>query len=184
MFTNKGIIDKASRIILESATPEHAQLLYDIFMGINTQKYSPVSKVSVPELAERLNGAGRNFSEQASVYRYFGKIESNPFGTFVVKNIDWEARNAEIGFSLLDAWQGQGFGSALVYKCVGKIFAESVIDTVWATVSVTNEACRKLMHSLGFNDCGLYKETFVINGEPVQQILYQMSRLQARDLFP
>lgn len=174
----------AEHIRLVSATIEHAQLLFDIFTGTNTQKYSPVAKTSVPELSERLKQAGRTFSEQAPFYRFFGEYNATLFGTFTVKNIQWENGEAEIGFSLLDQWQGQGLGSALVYKCVTKVFAESYIQQIWATVSNTNEPCQRLMRSLQFENCGFYKETFMVNGELTPQILYRMNRKQVHCLLP
>lgn len=173
----------ADRIRLINATAEHAQLLFDIFTGMNTQKYSPVTKTSVDGLAERLKQAGSVFSEHALFYRFFGEYNTVLFGTFIVKNVTWEKQEAEIGFSLLDRWQGQGLGSALVYKCVSIVFTESTIEQLWATVSVTNDVCQRLMQSLGFDNCGFYKEPFIINGEPVNQTLYQMNRKQASALL-
>lgn len=169
----------AECISLVPATAEHAPLLYAIFTGAGTQKYSPVSPTSVAELADRLRRNGTSFSEHAPFYRFFGSFEENLFGSFVAKNIDRKERSAEIGFSLLDAWQGRGLGTALVYKCVEKTFKESEFERLWATVSVTNDACNRLMRRLGFADCGLYHETFLIQGEPVRQTLYQMERGEA-----
>lgn len=111
-----------------------------------------------------------------------GELDATPFGTFVVKNIDWDGGKAETGFCLLDAWQGRGLGSALVYKCIAKLFAEAILDHTWATVSVTNAAGNRLMQRLGFDDGGICKEVFLIQGEPVRQRVYRMSRDQARAL--
>ncbi|MCD8349008.1 MAG: GNAT family N-acetyltransferase [Planctomycetaceae bacterium] len=178
MASIERIRKTAERMHLVHATADHAQLLYDIFTGPNTQKYSPVSKTSVAELAMRLRHSGGVLSEHAQFYRFFGEYNTVLFGTFVVKNIVWDRLEAEIGFSLLDAWQGMGLGTALVYKCIAKVFAESPIEQIWATVSVTNEACRHLMESLRFKDCGLYEKLFLINGTPTPQNLYTMNRQQ------
>lgn len=179
----ESIRKTVKKIRLVNATVEHAQLLFDIFTGTNTQKYSPVFNTSVPELADRLKRVGRAFSEQAPIYRFFGEYKATLFGTFVMKNIMWDNQEAEIGFSLLDRWQGQGLGSALVYKCIARIFTDSTTEQIWATVSITNEACQRLMQSPGFDKCGFYKEVFIINGNPVRQILYRMNRKQAGDLL-
>lgn len=173
----------AGRIRLVNATADHAKLLHDIFTGANTRKYSPVSNPSVSELAGRLRRSGAAFSDKAALYRFFGEIDGVLFGTFVVKNIDWENGEAEIGFSLLEAWQGRGLGTALVYKCLAKLFDESPLERVWATASVTNEASNRLMRSIGFDDCGLYGEAFLINGKRVKQRLYRMHRERAAGLF-
>ena len=177
------IKETAKRIRLINATPEHAQLLFEIFSGVNTRAYSPVSMASVDELAARLEKSGSSFSEQSLFYRFFGEYNGAFFGTFIVKNIEWRDKKAEIGFCLLDEWQGQGLGSALVYNCVSKIFNESAIEWIWATVSVTNQSCQRLMQSLGFKNSGLYKDPFLINGELVSQTLFQMNREQADSLF-
>lgn len=170
---------KAHRVKLVNAGPEHAGLLHEIFTGANTQKYSPVGRASVGELARRLAHAGNAFSEKALFYRFFGEFDGELFGTFILKNIDWRNREGEIGFSLLERSQGLGLGSALVYKCVSKVLEESGIEYLWATVSVTNEASNKLMRRIGFASCGFRKEEFLINGKPVRQIFYEMTRAQA-----
>ena len=180
MPTIGHIGEKAEHITLVNAAPGHAQLLYDIFMGAGTRKYSPVGKTSVPELAERLAQGGEAFSGRAAFYRLFGEFDSVLFGTFIMKNIDWEGGEAEIGFSLLDQWQGQGLGAALVYKSVAKVFAESTMESVWATVSVTNAACIGLMRSLGFSHCDFYQRAFFINGASIPQLLYRMNRKDFR----
>ena len=174
---------KAEGINLVNATAKHAKLLYDIFTGFNIQRYSPVGKVSVDDLAQSLGEAGRAFSDRAAFYRFFGDIDRVMFGTFVLKDIDWENREGEIGFSLFDKWQGQGLGSALVYKSLVKIFQESEIDRIWGTVSINNEACKKMMQRIGFRDCGFYGERFFIDGEWVRQIVYRMNRKQANHLL-
>lgn len=178
MEQRRRITETANHIRLIPATAEHAPVLFAIFNGVNTAKYSPVSKTSVEELAVRLGESGGNFTEQARFYRFFGEYHSTIFGTFIVKSIDWHKQEAEIGFSLLDAWQGQGLGSALVYSCVSKMFAESTFEQLWATVSVTNVACQRLMRSLGFSEYGLYKEPFHIKGTFVDQTLYRIRREQ------
>ncbi len=167
---------KAGHITLVNATPDHAPLLHAIFAGENVRKYSPVSRQSVAELARYLRQSGADFSTPALFYRFFGQTGTTLFGTIVVKNLDGENREAEIGFSLLDEWQGRGFGPALVYRCLGKIFAESDLQSIWATVSIGNRACIALMESLGFDNAGPYHRSFLINGMPVQQILYRMNR--------
>lgn len=172
----EAIRKTAESITLVPATSEHAQLLHTIFTGRNTRKYGPVSRTSVAALARSLAQSGKDFSEKALFYRIFGQTDGDLFGSVVFKNIDWEEREAEIGFSLLDSFQGRGLGSALVHKCVMKLFRESPIERLWATVSVGNAACRRLMRSLQFDECGFYKEEFLINGELVSQILYRMSR--------
>lgn len=175
MSVPESIMKTAARIDLVSARPEHAALLHAILTGPNTRKYSPVGRTTVPELARRLALGGTLFSERAPFYRFFGGIDGALFGTCIVKNIDWEKREAEIGFSLLDEWQGRGLGSALVHKCTALVFAESVIDSLWATASVTNEASRRLMRRVGFEECGLYERDFLIGGKPVAQMVYRIS---------
>ena len=174
----ESIKKMAERITLVHATEAHAELLHKIFTGANTRKYSPVHNQSIGTLAEHLRRTGTGFSEKAPHYRLFGEADGILFGTFIVKNIEWDRRRAEAGFSLLDAWQGRGWGRALVYKALLAVFSEPHIDELWATVSVTNTACNSLMHRLGFTFCGPYHEAFRIQGVPVRQNLYQITREQ------
>lgn len=176
MSALEKIKEKAKAIILVNAAPDHAELLYAMFTGENTLRYSPVAETSVEKLAERLTQSGKAFMEKARFYRFFGKIGNTVFGTFVLKNIEWKNRKAEIGFCLLDVWQGRGLGSALVFKCVDKVFTEAGIDHLWATVSETNDVCRMLMRRIGFVDNGLHNESFIVNGKLTPQILYTLDR--------
>lgn len=182
MPDREAIEKLAERITLVNASPAHAQLLYDMFSGANTQKYNPVSVTSVARLARQLGQSGNTLSREAPFYRFFGRIDGVFFGTFVVKSLDWKNKKAEIGFCLLDAWQGRGLGTALVYKCVSKVFEESALDCLWATAHIANEASKRLMRRIGFDDCGLYDQELLIQGSPVPHILYQTTREQVRSL--
>ena len=179
----ESIAKQAERITLVKAVPEHAELLCRIFSGVNAQKYNPITEISVEELARSLEQSGSAFSERALFYRLFGAVDDVLFGTFIIKNIAWRKKTGEIGFSLLDEWQGRGLGSALVYKCVLNIFRQTELDSIWATVSQANEASKKIMQRLGFADCGFYKEKFLIKAKPVAQVVYKLNRQQARELF-
>lgn len=183
MSETSDIRATAAHITLVHAAPEHAALLHAIFTGANTRKYSPVGTTTPAELARRLAQGGERFSERAPFYRFFGEVDGLLFGTYIAKRIDWERREAEIGFSLLDEWQGRGLGTALVYKCTAKVFAESELNSLWATVSVTNEASRRLMRRLGFEESGLHGTDFLIGGKPVPQMVYRMDRARAVRLF-
>ncbi len=167
---------KAASIQIVNGKAEHARLLHTIFAGVNTRKYSPVSGSSLTALAQHLESSGTAFVGRAPHYRVFGQSDAKLFGTFILKNIDWKAKTGEIGFSLLDECQGQGLGPALVYACVQKIFADSILNELWATVSENNYACQKLMDRVGLRSCGQYREAFRIQGKMVPQLVYRLSR--------
>ena len=174
--------ENAERITLVHAASEHAQLLYDIFTGTNTQKYSPVGETTVNDVARCLGRSGKSFAEKAPFYRVFGKADNVLFGTCILKTIDWDAGEAEIGFSLLQEWQGKGLGTALVYKYVTRVFEGPEIGLLWGTVSETNQTCKRLMRRLGFVDCGFYIDAFPIQGRLVRQVLFVLSRERAAAL--
>ncbi len=176
MPTLEWIRQTAAAITLVSALPDHAELLYAMFTGENTRRYSPVTKTSVERLAKHLGKSGKDFSEKAPYYRFFGRREDDFFGTCIFKNIDWQNNEAEIGFCLLDQWHGQGLGPALVLKCINKVFAETEIGNLWATVAENNTVCRKMLYRLGFKEHGYYPKTFLVNNIPTSQMLYRIAR--------
>jgi RimJ/RimL family protein N-acetyltransferase len=55
---------------------------------------------------------------------------------------------------------------------VDRIFAETGLDSLWATTSIDNLPAQKVLQKAGFIFQGEYPESFIINAVPVKQHHY------------
>jgi ribosomal-protein-alanine N-acetyltransferase len=83
---------------------------------------------------------------------------------------------SEIGYMLSESHQGRGLGTAAVSLFVAKIFRESSLDRLFATISVENAASIRLVTRLGFTREGLLREHFLIEGRRVDELVYGILR--------
>lgn len=163
-----------TNIQLVFARREHAAVLKEIFSGKAMQAFSPVGSMSVGELSEQLAYSGRDFSKPASFYRLFARYNDQWIGSLIFKNI--EDHRAEVGFGLLDHWQGQGLGPQLLAQCLELLFSESSIQHLWATVSHDNIPCQKTLEKNGFQRDPDQRRVFFIQERLVQQYVYVLER--------
>jgi len=163
-------------IELVFGTPAHAEILYRIFHGEQMRKHSPVSDLSVEQLRERLSRSGPSFHERAEFYRLFAAVGGEIFGTFVLKNIDWNAKSGEIGFGLLEGRQGRGLATGMARKCMQEIFSRTDLYSLWATTSYDNIAAQRVLVKSGFLCQGDYPEAFIINSISVPQYHYTVNK--------
>ncbi len=165
---------QARQLRLLPASPDHAEVLYRIFTGYHMRQHNPVTVQPVATLRKRLETAGHPLAYQAPFYRWFAEYDGEVIGTFTLKNVKWWKGSGEIGYGLLDDFQGQGWGKALVWKSVNHLLTHTSLQKLWATVSVPNTASWHILEGLGFQRTKILDKPFIILGKPVPQYLYEL----------
>jgi ribosomal-protein-alanine N-acetyltransferase len=78
----------------------------------------------------------------------------------------------EIGYGLAESHQGKGIATAAVRLLVEKIFRKTNLRRLLAYVHEENIASCRVLEKLGFQEEGVLREHYVINGTAVNEILY------------
>lgn len=79
---------------------------------------------------------------------------------------------AELGYGIGTAFRGRGLATQAVKQFVTNAFAQTPLRKITALVHEQNLASQRVLEKVGFIREGLLREHFLINGEPVNEILY------------
>ncbi len=79
---------------------------------------------------------------------------------------------SEIGYDVGQEFQGRGIGTEAIIHLVAKIFTETSIRRLLAYVAEGNVPSRKLLERVGFQQEGIFREHFIINGKATDEVIY------------
>lgn len=137
-------------------------------------RHNPLKPMSDDEIARTLQDEGADLAElgKHETFRWFIWLDEQMVGSVSLKNISHSMGYGEIGYGIGACYQGKGIGTAGVRLAVEKIFSESGLRKLIAYVHEENQASRRLLEKLGFQEEGLLREHYLINGVPVNEVLY------------
>lgn len=98
-----------------------------------------------------------------------------------------DSRQAEIGFSLAQQYQGQGYGSEAVDRLLGYLFQDLWVHRVRAFCLVENKASARLLDRVGMRREGLQRESYWHRDRWVDEFAYAILRdewLERHSLLP
>ena len=137
-------------------------------------RFNPLKEMSRDEIAKKLQGEGSDLSclEKHESFCWFVSVAGQAVGAVSLKSISHSMCYGEIGYSIAESHHGKGIATAAVRLMVNKIFSESKLRRLIAYVHEENQASRRVLEKLGFQEEGLLRDHYVINGSPVNEALY------------
>ena len=141
-------------------------------------RHNPLESRRAEEIAHLLGAEGTNLAalERFANYRWFVVLNGEPVGTVSLKNISHSMGYAEIGYGIAQSHHGKGIATTAVGLLVEKVFRETPLRRLMAFVHVENQASRRVLQNLGFREEGLLREHYVIQNQPVDEVLYGLLR--------
>jgi RimJ/RimL family protein N-acetyltransferase len=97
-------------------------------------------------------------------------------GDCAIKVAEQDARQAEIGFTLSRAYQGQGYASEAVSRLLDYLFVDLRLHRVVAITDCENEASVALLERLGMRREGHFIENVWFKGRWGDEYLYAILR--------
>lgn len=137
-------------------------------------RHNPLQTMSDEEIAKMLHAEGSDLSslKRHESFRWFISLDGQVVGALSLKNISHSMGYGEIGYGISESHQGKGITTSALRFLIDKIFTESPLRRLLAYVHEENHASRRVLEKLGFQEEGLLREHYVINGVPVNEILY------------
>ncbi|GEQ98244.1 N-acetyltransferase [Iodidimonas gelatinilytica] len=83
-------------------------------------------------------------------------------------------QQAEIGYRLLDEFQGRGMAGEAVGIMVDHLFGDHGLHRLVATIAAPNRASSRLVEALGFRREGIFKKSFLCYGEWLDDHYYAL----------
>lgn len=163
---------------LIAALPQHAAAWVQWRGEAASQRFNPLLPLATEELASRLSGYySSDLRDRARTeYRWMVTLGDELIGTVAAMNPSWSMGHIEIGYMLAASHHRRGLGTRVVALLVDKLFRETELHRVFATVSVENVASLKLLERLGFIREGVLREHYLIQGRRVDEVLYGLLR--------
>ncbi|HKV91157.1 MAG TPA: GNAT family protein [Candidatus Angelobacter sp.] len=137
-------------------------------------RHNPLKEMTEDEIAKMLETEGTDLSDlkKYESYRWFVDADGEVAGSLSLKNISHAMGYGEIGYGFAESHHGKGIATAAVRLLVEKIFHETNLRKLLAYVHEENVASCRVLEKVGFQEEGLLREHYVINGVPVNEVLY------------
>ncbi len=143
------------------------------------RRCNPFAATDASMLAQRIRAGSRPMRDAAlpeppgSILR-FARVEATGE---VVAQVNLHAinammKNAEIGYQVDEAHQGRGYATEMVRSFIDDVFRETDLRKLIAYVAEENVASRRVLEKLGFQAEGLLREHYLIEGRPVNEVVF------------
>ena len=143
-------------------------------------RHNPLKQLTEIEVEKMLTAESADLSQvgkkigKAESFRWFIAADSEVVGTMSLKNISHSMGYGELGYGIAESHHGKGIATAALRLLIDKIFAETNLRRLQAFVHEENQASRRVLEKLGFQEEGLLREHYLINGTPVNEVLYAL----------
>lgn len=139
-------------------------------------KYNPTAEMNETQIAERLRREAGDFSAltDGKDIRWFVVREGSPVGTIGLEKIDTRMKSAMFGYQIGEEFSGKGLGSIIVKEFVHRLFANTDIERLTATVHHEHLASQRLLEKTGFKREGLLRQYLILNGKRADYFIYSI----------
>ena len=170
--------DDIDAVRLVPIRAEHAARWREWREQASSQRFNPLLHFSVEQLTRRiLTTCTSDLADRTrSEYRWVVEFRGELIGTVATEQPSWRMGYAEIGYMMSETHHGRGFGTRAVALFVEKLFRETELHRLFASIAYDNIASRRLIERLGFVREGRLRQHYVIQNRRVDEIVYGLLR--------
>jgi [ribosomal protein S5]-alanine N-acetyltransferase len=161
-----------------SSDPNLAEFFYKNRQDPVTIRYNPLTPSTVDELRVRLTKACSDLSKfaESESFLWFINCDNETVGSVSLHSIDKKMLTAEIGYTLAASARGRGIATWAVRELTKNVFTQTPIRKLTAYVHEENIASYRVLEKSGYKREGFLREHFLVNGSPVNEILFGILR--------
>jgi len=159
---------------LRMIVPDDAEDLFAIFGDPEVMRYWSTPALEDLEVARDLAREIQHCFDSRSLFQW-GLVrpeDDRVIGTGTLSNLDVQNRRAEMGYALARAEWGRGVMSRVLPVLVRFGFETLDLHRIEADVDPRNPASIRLLERLGFKQEGCRRESYILNGEIQDAVLY------------
>jgi len=144
------------------------------------RKYNPVEELSLESIHAKCATSHADFADfnNAELFFWLLKADEKIVGSISLRNINRRMLTAEIGYGIAAEARGNGYATEAVRLVTQKAFTDSPLRKLIAYVHQNNLASRRLLKKVGYRPEGVLREHYIVNGMPVNEIIYGILRQQ------
>ncbi|KAB2880145.1 GNAT family N-acetyltransferase [bacterium] len=178
--SNLQELSSVFRVRLRDPGSSDASLIFRWRNENALQAHQPLVYLSLDHIQSDIEKTSNNNLPNYARDRFQWIIErlsdSEPLGWMTLSIRTWEHQIGEIGYSISEAYHGQGYGFEALQIMLQKAFCEAHLYRVEAKCSVENPASYKLLEKVGFKKEGILREYFNIRGKRYDHFMYSVLR--------
>ncbi|WP_373976462.1 GNAT family N-acetyltransferase [Chitinibacter sp. SCUT-21] len=159
-------------MILRVANEQDAEFLLRLRSDPAALQYMPLMKLDLPAIQARITAAAQqvNCQDNAELMMIV-EVDGRAIGMVGANQRSPMMQYAEVSYSLLPQYQGQGLASRALGIWVTQLFAAGY-RRLGATISALNRPSLALAERIGFVREGVLRAHFVIGGQAQDQVIY------------
>jgi len=164
----------AGPFALRMIGPDDAEDLFAIFGNHEVMRYWSRPALEDLQAARDLAREIQHCFDSRSLFQWGLVRPENDrvIGTCTLSNLDVQNRRAELGYALTRSEWGQGVMSRVLPVLMGFGFETLDLHRIEADVDPRNPASFRLLERLGFKKEGYRRESYILNGEIQDAVLY------------
>ena len=167
---------KGTTIYLRALEPEDLEFIYKIE---NNESIWDVSNTQTPYsrflIRQYLENAHQDIYEAKQLRLAVVSIDQERLvGLIDLFDFDFKNSRAGVGILLEESSRGQGLGAEVLALLIDYAFSHLQLHQLYANISISNEASTKLFTKFGFQKIGIKKDWNKINGQFVDEVLFQL----------
>lgn len=166
---------ETKRLVLEKLEMKHAKAFYSYRSDAETNKYQGWIPYALEDCQHFIkNRIAKEFNETGTWYQFAIVLqESNQMiGDFGVHFLDGDTHQVEIGCTINKKYHRKGYAKEAVSAVINHLFYNLQKHRISASVDPLNTASIRLMERLGFRKEAHFKESILINGKWVDDVIY------------
>lgn len=136
----------------------------------------------VADFAERIRNSSSDLCDRKA-WRYIWFIESagELAGMVALTSVNWRMGHAEITYMVEQRLQRRGIATAAVSLLIDRVFDQTDLHRLLASVTAGHEASIGVLRKLGFEREGCLREHYLIQGQFVDRLLFGLLRREWRN---
>jgi RimJ/RimL family protein N-acetyltransferase len=170
---------RSPRLVLEPVTTENCAILWRLMQAAHLREFQDVPRHTREEFRRRVASRPTHFDARA-----IGRFEwlivlgagARAIGWISLRVGDRSRGTAEIGYSVLAGYRGEGYATEAARALVDHAFEDSDLRQIEACCLPANVASRRLLASVGFEERRIQRNGAMVRGRPVDIVLFELLR--------
>ncbi|NOU59516.1 GNAT family N-acetyltransferase [Marinifilum caeruleilacunae] len=163
------------RLRLEKLEMKHAESFYQYRSDAETNKYQGWIPYAMEDCKHFIkNRIAKEFNEMGTWFQFaiLSQDTNAMIGDLGVHFIDGDMQQVEIGCTLNKQYHCKGYASEATKAVIDYLFTKLKKHRITASVDPDNTASIKLMEKLGFRKEAHFKQSILMNGVWVDDVIY------------
>ena len=170
---------RTTNLVLDPVSIENCAVLWRVMQAAHLREFQDVPRYTREEFERRVAGRAKRLDARAlGRFEWIVRVArtGEAAGWVSLRVGDLARGSGEIGYSVLLPFRGHGYAAEASRAIVDESFASASLARVEACCVPANEASRRLLRGLGFEELRVQRHGAMVRGRPVDIVLFELRR--------